>query len=120
MRIAYLDCFSGISGDMFLGALIDAGVPSQIFEQAVEALAVGARLQITRANRSGISATKVTVIVNENHSAGSKRGSSGHSHSHHHAHDHSDTHSHEHAHRDSLANHEHVHSRGLNEIREII
>lgn len=119
-RIAYLDCFSGISGDMFLGALIDAGVPFQIFEQAVEALAVGARLQIARANRSGISATKVDVIVNESGSAGSKRGFSGHNHSHHHAHDHSHTHSHEHAHRGSSVDHEHVHGRGLNEIREII
>jgi len=40
MRIAYLDCFSGISGDMFLGALIDAGVPPAVFEQAVSALNV--------------------------------------------------------------------------------
>jgi len=37
MRIAYLDCFSGISGDMFLGALIDAGVPVKVFEDVVAA-----------------------------------------------------------------------------------
>ena len=61
--IAYLDCFSGISGDMFLGALIDAGVPAKVFEDAVGALNVGAKLQISRINRSGISATKVDVIV---------------------------------------------------------
>src|SRR5437867_1007473 len=64
MRIAYLDCFSGISGDMFLGALLDAGVSAKIFEDAVTELAVGARLQISRVNRSGISATKVDVVVN--------------------------------------------------------
>ena len=63
MRIAYLDCFSGISGDMFLGALIDAGVAPEVLEQTVAALAVGASLEISRVNRSGISATKVDVIV---------------------------------------------------------
>src|SRR5579864_6062147 len=63
MRIAYLDCFSGISGDMFLGALADAGVPPAIFEEAVAALNIGARLEISRVNRSGISATKVDVAV---------------------------------------------------------
>ncbi len=61
MRIAYLDCFSGISGDMFLGALVDAGVPTGRLEETVEALGVGARLEISRVNRSGISAIKVDV-----------------------------------------------------------
>src|SRR5579863_5277842 len=63
MRIAYLDCFSGISGDMFLGALIDAGVPARLLEETVAALGVGAKLEISRVDRSGIAATKVDVIV---------------------------------------------------------
>lgn len=63
MRIAYLDCFSGISGDMFLGALVDAGVSPALLEKAVAALNVGARLEISRVVRSGISATKVDVWV---------------------------------------------------------
>src|ERR1700691_1926396 len=61
MRIAYLECFSGMSGDMFLGALVDAGVPARVFEHAVAALGVGARLEISRVVRSGISAAKVDV-----------------------------------------------------------
>jgi uncharacterized protein (TIGR00299 family) protein len=63
MRIAYLDCFSGISGDMFLGALVDAGVPVALLEQTVRALRIDARLEISRVTRAGISATKVDVIV---------------------------------------------------------
>jgi len=61
MRIAYLDCFSGISGDMFLGALLDAGVPLRLFEETVAALNIGARLEISRVDRNGITATKVDV-----------------------------------------------------------
>src|SRR5215467_13484603 len=64
MRIAYLDCFSGMSGDMFLGALVDAGVRARLFHEAIAALNVGARLDISRVNRSGITATKVDVYVN--------------------------------------------------------
>lgn len=64
MRIAYLDCFSGMSGDMFLGALVDAGVPARVFEDTVAALNIGARLEISRVKRSGISATKVDVYSN--------------------------------------------------------
>lgn len=63
MRIAYLDCFSGISGDMFLGALLDTGVPAQIFERTVAELDIGASLQVSRVDRSGIRATKVDVLV---------------------------------------------------------
>ncbi len=64
MRIAYLDCFSGMSGDMFLGALVDAGVPEQVFEQTVAALNIGAQLKISRVQRNGISAIKVDVHSN--------------------------------------------------------
>ena len=63
MRIAYLECFSGMSGDMFLGALIDAGVPPRLLEETVATLGLGARLEISRVVRSGISATKVDVWV---------------------------------------------------------
>ena len=63
MRIAYLECFSGISGDMFLGALVDAGVAPQLLQETVAALGVGAKLEVSRVLRSGISATKVDVWI---------------------------------------------------------
>jgi uncharacterized protein (TIGR00299 family) protein len=63
MRIAYLECFSGMSGDMFLGALVDAGVSPRVLEETVAALGVGARLEISGVVRSGIAATKVDVWV---------------------------------------------------------
>jgi pyridinium-3,5-bisthiocarboxylic acid mononucleotide nickel chelatase len=109
MRLAYLDCFSGISGDMFLAALIDAGVSPAIFEHTVAALNVGAKLEISRVDRSGISAHKVDVLVNGEKD--SPRDAHAHKpHNHHHEHDH---------HHDSL-HHEHSHSRTLSEIRNII
>jgi len=64
MRIAYLDCFSGVSGDMFLGALVDAGVSPELLAETVAALDIGARLEISRVVRGGISATKVDVYAN--------------------------------------------------------
>ncbi len=64
MRIAYLDCFSGISGDMFLGALLDAGVPFELFQKTVADLDLGATLELSRVDRGGISAAKLDVLVN--------------------------------------------------------
>jgi uncharacterized protein (TIGR00299 family) protein len=129
MKIAYIDCFSGISGDMFLGALIDAGIPPAIFEEMVAALNVGARLSIHKTDRSGISATKVDVLVNEE----VDRPRVEHEHYLPHRHGHTHEHSHEevvgHAHHitetvvaDEVEGHSdhHHHHRGLQEIREII
>jgi pyridinium-3,5-bisthiocarboxylic acid mononucleotide nickel chelatase len=125
MRIAYLECFSGISGDMFLGALVDAGVPPEVLTRTVEALGVDARLEISRVDRSGISATKLDVIaagekelpreefwqgaVSSQQSAFSqtKPSSGTHSHDHAHSHDHGHSHGNEKSHSHS---HEHSHS----------
>jgi uncharacterized protein (TIGR00299 family) protein len=142
MRIAYLECFSGISGDMFLGALIDAGVPSDVFTRTVEALSVDARLEISRVDRSGISAIKVDVIVAgekelprevfwsqeqaaqrhphshevaDGHEHGHSQDPGVHAHPHHHDHEHSHGQGHGPAH----SHHAHAH-RGLKEIREVI
>jgi uncharacterized protein (TIGR00299 family) protein len=64
MRIAYLECFSGISGDMFLGALLDAGVPFELFQETVAGLDIGAQLEQSRVDRAGVTATKFDVVVN--------------------------------------------------------
>jgi hypothetical protein len=123
MRIAYLDCFSGISGDMFLGALIDAGVAPEIFDQAVRALDVGAKLEISRVNRSGITATKVDVIIGgEWDSPRASPVSDTHEHPHESAHhqEHSHEHSRNHHHDSILQEASHHHTRGLPEIRGII
>ncbi len=64
-RIAYLDCFAGISGDMFLAALLDSGLEPEILHQAVAALNLNASLKVETVDRSGIASTKVHVLVND-------------------------------------------------------
>src|SRR5437660_2125761 len=142
MRIAYLECFSGISGDMFLGALVDAGVPAALLEKTVAGLAVRARLEISRVLRSGISATKVDVWVDgekdlpreeywERQGAGHPHEHSDHSQAHHqHRHPEDEHHGHSHSHVAERASrplphkrgheHGHSHGQGLTEIRAII
>src|SRR5438105_10934386 len=130
MRIAYLDCFSGISGDMFLAALMDAGVPASLFEQTVAALnaaaALDVRLEVRRVERSGISSTKVDVWVGAEKDQPREEQSHHHHHAHEHDHSHAqpraavphDDHSHSRTGASALHN-SHAH-RGLKEIRGII
>ncbi|MDA8084023.1 MAG: nickel pincer cofactor biosynthesis protein LarC [Nitrospiraceae bacterium] len=62
MKIAYFDCFSGISGDMCLGALVDAGVPPEALRRELKKIPVsGYALSSRKVVRCGISATKVDV-----------------------------------------------------------
>ncbi|MFI5088077.1 MAG: nickel pincer cofactor biosynthesis protein LarC [Terriglobales bacterium] len=117
MRIAYLDCFSGISGDMFLGALLEAGLPARVLEETVAALNVGARLEISRVARSGISATKVDVWIGDEKDLPREQVS--HAHQHEHAHQHSSAGVSPAVVRASRP-HQHEPRRGLNEIRTII
>ena len=61
-RALYFDCFSGISGDMALGALLDAGLPLDALKQALGSLALGnVELSAEKVLRAGVSATKFSV-----------------------------------------------------------
>jgi uncharacterized protein (TIGR00299 family) protein len=67
-RVAYFDCFSGASGDMILGALVDAGLPFESLRDELSKLALppGAfELTSERVQRAGFAATKVDVLVKE-------------------------------------------------------
>ncbi|MFA4829558.1 MAG: nickel pincer cofactor biosynthesis protein LarC [Thermodesulfovibrionales bacterium] len=64
MKTAYFDCSSGISGDMCLGALVDAGVPVKKLEQELRKIPVkGYKLRAKKVKRAGFRATKVDVIL---------------------------------------------------------
>jgi uncharacterized protein (TIGR00299 family) protein len=66
VKIAYFDCFSGISGDMCLGALVDAGVPLKEMEKGLKRLPVkGYRLSGKKVRHGHLSATKVDVVLDE-------------------------------------------------------
>jgi uncharacterized protein (TIGR00299 family) protein len=62
-RVLYFDCFSGISGDMALGAMLDAGLPLDDLKRALGSLALDAHVHVhaDRVLRTGVSATKFSV-----------------------------------------------------------
>lgn len=61
MRVAHFDCFSGISGDMVLGAVIDAGVPADAIRAALDSLELPIKLELEKVKRCGFAATKATI-----------------------------------------------------------
>jgi pyridinium-3,5-bisthiocarboxylic acid mononucleotide nickel chelatase len=56
-----LDAFSGISGDMTVGALVDAGAPASAVIEALESLSTGAKFEVAKTTRSGLAASKFKV-----------------------------------------------------------
>ena len=108
MRIGYLECFSGISGDMLLGALVDAGVPFDSLAKTAEALNVGARLEVRKVVRGGLTGTKVDVITPDSPESAHEHEPHTHTHADAHTHEH-EPHSHEHTHDGHSHTHAHSH-----------
>ena len=138
MNTLYLDLLSGISGDMFIGALIDAGVDFHRLEVELRKLGLdGYHLHALRSHKCSIAGTKFDVhLAGHGHAhEHSPEPAHGHSHDHDHGHPHShshgegNTHSHDHGHghahtheaeHDHHGEDDHEHGRGFAEIRGLI
>jgi uncharacterized protein (TIGR00299 family) protein len=116
MKIAYFDLFCGLSGDITLGALVDAGLPLAELKRGLAKLPLkGYSISSRRVMKHAISATKVDVTI-----AGQRQ--KPHSHEHHdHDHDHGHDHGHDHDHGHAHEHHERGHSHtSLKEILGLI
>lgn len=142
MKTLYLDIFSGISGDMFIGALLDLGVDAHDLEHELEKLKLdGYHLHVSRAQKAAIEGVKFDVHLAHEHShehthAGDATHTHAHAHEHEHHHHHEgkhahdeehhhhheddqDVHHHEHSHHHE-EEHEHSHGRNFSEIKTLI
>jgi len=68
MKIAYFDCFAGASGDMILGALMDAGLPVEQLRQELAKLHLSHyRVDVQRVTKRGISGSQALVVVDDDY-----------------------------------------------------
>lgn len=129
-RQLYLECYSGISGDMTVAALLDLGADEQILRKALASLPVGGfEIAVTRKVKSGLGVCDFDVILDAEHENHDHDMEYLHGHDHQHTHDHvhedGSVHTHEHHHHDHSHEHHHDHGhhhehRGLHEILHII
>ena len=131
-RQLYLECYSGISGDMTVAALLDLGADEQILRKALAGLPVGGfEIAVTRKVKSGLDVCDFDVILDAEHENHDHDMEYLHGHDHQHTHDHEhvhedgSVHTHEHHHHDHSHEHHHDHGhhhehRGLHEILHII
>ena len=135
MRSLYLECYSGISGDMTVGALLDLGADQKVLEKALASLPIqGFQTEVTRVKKSALDACDFLVKLDaehENHDHNMNylyghHGEKHHEHCHDHVHDDDHTHTHEHddhdAHGEETHDHHHHHHehRGMKEILAIL
>jgi uncharacterized protein (DUF111 family) len=119
MKVLYLDCFSGISGDMTVGALIDLGVKPSTLEWELSKLDIGDfHMHFDRARRKEIEGVKFGIHAGATHTHEQDEHDHdeccGHEHGHDHPHEHghSHSHAHSHAHGATVHTHEHGHHHG--------
>jgi len=125
MRILYLDCFSGISGDMTIGALLDAGGDFSHLESELKKLHIQDEyeLKVEKVIKNGISSTKFDVVLKvEQHGDESE---TRHHHEdlsdvHHHHHHHGENHDHHHAHHHDGNGHHHHHHHEHRAYKDIV
>lgn len=104
MTVAFIECYAGASGDMFLGAWLDLGVDEQAWRDMLIGLHVdGYEIQVAPIFKNGIRATKVDVHVRDQQSFYDGA---------HHFHDHNHDDAHHHAHADGGHGHHHAHADG--------
>ncbi len=135
MRTLYLDIFSGISGDMFIGALIDLGVDATRLNRELEKLGLdGYHLHIARQQKENIEGIKFDVHLGHHHTEPEHKrepepaAAAAHTHSHSHAHSHEHAHGghhHDHAHDEDHGHghdqdHAHSHNRTFAQIKKLI
>jgi pyridinium-3,5-bisthiocarboxylic acid mononucleotide nickel chelatase len=128
IKIAYLECQTGIAGDMCLGALVDAGVPVEYLNTQLDRLGIAIEYQLwaEKVHHNGQIATKVHVDLTAIKSSGDRE--HGHGHQHAHSHEHEHTHHHHPTPVSNLAknsdHHHHHHydtpQRNLPEIEKLI
>lgn len=130
-RTLYLDCFSGASGDMVVGALLDAGLPLDRLRDVVSTLGLpGVTIAADRVDRSGIAATKFRVVEGADGRPQDRALRPDHRHNHgrddehrvdyDHDHAHPDDHTHDHDHTHERASHRHHPHRGLPDIAALV
>ena len=121
--IAYLDCPTGIAGDMCLGALVSAGVPLEYLQDIVHQLGLDREVKLWTelVDRRGIKATKLHVEL-LNHTGDEPPTVAAQHSDHSHSHEHKHSHNHEHSHGENSHSHSHSHPvhRHLPDIEKII
>ena len=121
-KTLYLECNSGISGDMTVGALLDLGADRNVLDSVLKTVkAEGFTIKYSRVKRSGLDCQDFDVVLDEEHDGHDHDMEYlyGHTHSHEAEHMHHNHHDHTAQHDEHHHNHHHIH-RGMKEITEII